>query len=177
LLDDVEHADRGHDRGLGIVIEPAQHRSLAKQRDQPDDKRRQHQRQQETRRRTAGHQGREEPGEHGAQHEEFAVGDVDHTHDAEHQRQAERGQRQHGCGDQAFQRGQKKMRAKGHCEAVSAPAAVAARFRDEAECGGSGRGLSEPFPLGATAGLRQIPSPRLRKNGATGAARQSDCLV
>ena len=40
--------------------------------------------------------------------------DVDDAHDAEHQRQAERGQRQHRRGDEAFERGEEEMRAEGH---------------------------------------------------------------
>ena len=56
----------------------------------------------------------DEPGDDGAEHEELAMRDVDDTHDAEHQRQAERRQRQHCRGDQAFEEGQQKVRTEGH---------------------------------------------------------------
>ena len=42
------------------------------------------------------------------EHEELAVRDVDDAHDAEHQRQAERGQRQHRRHDQAFEGGEEE---------------------------------------------------------------------
>ncbi|GLS40471.1 hypothetical protein GCM10010869_60680 [Mesorhizobium tianshanense] len=42
------------------------------------------------------------------------MGDIDDAHDAEHQRQAERSQRQHGGGDEAFKGGKEKMRSEGH---------------------------------------------------------------
>ncbi|GLS30036.1 hypothetical protein GCM10007937_17440 [Mesorhizobium albiziae] len=40
--------------------------------------------------------------------------DVDDAHDAEHQRQAERSQRQHSGCDKAFQRCEQEVREKGH---------------------------------------------------------------
>ena len=61
---------------------------------------------------------RDEPGDDGAQHEELAMRDIDHPHDAEHQRQAERRQRQHRRGDQAFKRGEQKVRTEGHLREV-----------------------------------------------------------
>ena len=57
---------------------------------------------------------RDGPGQHRAQHEELAMRDIDDPHDAEHQRQAKRHQRQRGGGDEAFERGQQKMRSERH---------------------------------------------------------------
>lgn len=61
---------------------------------------------------------RDRPGKHRAEHEELAMRDVDDAHDTEHQRQAERRQRQHRRGDQAFEGGEKQVRAEGHSGAV-----------------------------------------------------------
>ena len=42
------------------------------------------------------------------------MGDIDDAHDAEHQRQAKRRQRQHGGGDEAFEGGEEKMGSEVH---------------------------------------------------------------
>jgi len=52
------------------------------------------------------HQRSHPPGQHRAQHVELAMRDIDHAHDAEHQRQPKRHQRQHGAGDEALERGE-----------------------------------------------------------------------
>jgi hypothetical protein len=55
------------------------------------------------------HEAGEKPREDGAEHEELAVRDIDDAHDAEDERQAERGQRQHERADRALQEGQEEM--------------------------------------------------------------------
>jgi hypothetical protein len=61
---------------------------------------------------------RDRPGQHRPQHEELAMRDIHHPHDAEHQRQAERRQRQHGGGDEPFECGQQEMGTEGHSGVV-----------------------------------------------------------
>ena len=95
-------------------MQPPQHQPLGDQRNGADDQRRDHQRGEEAERRMAADGGGDRPGEHGAQHEELAMGDIDHAHDAEHQRQAKRRQRQHGGGDEAFEGGEEEVGSEGH---------------------------------------------------------------
>ena len=122
LLDDVEEADRGDDRRLRIVVQPLQHQPLGDERDGAHDQRAARRWRAGSRAPDApGTQAREEPGEHRAEHEELAVRDVDDAHDAEDQRQAERGQREHGGADQPFQHGEEEMRAEAHWVALVTP--------------------------------------------------------
>ena len=97
-----------------IVVELAQHKPLCHERDRADDQWADHQRSQEADRRMAGDQRRNPPGKHRAQHEELTMRDVDHAHHAEHQRQAESRQSQHGGGDQALKGGEQEMGSEGH---------------------------------------------------------------
>jgi hypothetical protein len=56
------------------------------------------------------HEARARPGEHRAEHEELAVGDVDDAHHAEDQRKPERGQREDERADRALEEREEKMR-------------------------------------------------------------------
>ena len=115
LLDDVEHADRGDDRRFRIVVQPPQHQAFGDQRHGADHQRADDERREEAERRVAGdHGATTNQATHGAEHEELAMRDVDDPHDAEHQRQAERRQRQHRRGDQAFEGGQQEVGTEGH---------------------------------------------------------------
>ena len=114
LLDDIEQADGGDDGGFGIVVQPPEHKAFGQQRDGADDERRHHQRRDEAHGGMCAKHVGDHPGKHSAEHEELAVRDVDDAHDAEHQRQAERRQRQHRGADKAFEHGEQEMRSEGH---------------------------------------------------------------
>ncbi len=118
LLDDVEQTDSGNDGGFGVIIQPAQHQPLRKTGDRPDHERRRDERCDEANGRVSVECRRNRPGKHRPQHEELAMGDVDYAHDAEDERQAECGKRQHRRGNQAFERCEKEMRAESHSAAA-----------------------------------------------------------
>ena len=94
-----------------------QHQPVGGDGDGADDQRRQQQRQEKAERGMRAKQFRRAPpGDDGAQHDEFAMRDIDHAHDAEDQRQTESGKRQDGGADGPFQQGEQQSGAGDHRE-------------------------------------------------------------
>jgi hypothetical protein len=114
LLEDVEDADGGDDGRLRVVAKPLQHQPVRGECQRADRQGCRDQGRGETERRLAGKARRHAPGDHRAQHEELAMRDVHHPHDAENQRKAERRQRQRRGGDQPLQQGKREMRPETH---------------------------------------------------------------
>ena len=102
LLDDIQKADCRDDCAFGVIADPLQHQLVGQHGETGRQQRCQHQRGQEAKRRMTAHQIGDPPGQYRADHEEFAVRDIDHPHHPEDKRQAECHQRQHGGGDQSL---------------------------------------------------------------------------
>jgi hypothetical protein len=63
---------------------------------------------------TAAYQHRAGPGQHGTEHEELAVCDVDDAHDSKHERQPEGDEGDHKSGDRALEQRQEEMGSETH---------------------------------------------------------------
>ena len=114
LLHDVKDADGGDDGRFGVVIDALQNQPVGGCGDGARDNGRNDKGGEEAHGRMAAKCRGDEPGQHCPQHEELAVGHVDHAHHAEDQRQAKRRQRQDGGPDCAFQYGEHEMGAEIH---------------------------------------------------------------
>jgi hypothetical protein len=100
ILHHQRNAEGGENRGERIAAEQrTQGRNLQSRADQCHDERGKQQREPET----AG-RGDHDYAHIGAEHEQLAVGKVDHVHDAEDERQSRGDQRQDHPGDDAVQR-------------------------------------------------------------------------
>ena len=83
MLDDEHQSDGGDDRCFGIIVDASEQQTLGEECQDPDGGGSDDQGSEETGKRTARNHFRRPPGEHRAQHEEFAVSNIDDTHDAE----------------------------------------------------------------------------------------------
>ena len=98
----------------GVVVHPAEHEPVGRDREARHHHRRANQREQEPPERGASGERGAEPREHRAQHVELPVRDVDDAHHPEHQRQPQRRDRQHTGGHGAFEQRQQQVRAEAH---------------------------------------------------------------
>ena len=100
LLDDIKKADGGDDRTLRVIADPFEDELIGQHRKACGEQGREDQCGKEPQRRMAADKAGDPPGQHRADHEEFAMRDIDHAHHAEDKRQAQRHQRQHrGCAE------------------------------------------------------------------------------
>ena len=102
LLENVEDADGGDDRRFRIVIDMLQDQMVCGNGQRGGKQGSDHQGRQKGDGRVSRNNRGYKPRGNGAQHEEFAMRDIDDPHDAEHQREAERSQCEHGGADSAL---------------------------------------------------------------------------
>ncbi len=108
LLDDIEQTDGGNDGSFRVIIEAFQHQLISRHgqhggQHRCDQDRGHEPRSRESKCGVGPHRISNPPGQHSTDHEKFAMRDIDHAHDPENQRQAERHQCKHRRGDEAFQ--------------------------------------------------------------------------